>query len=1015
MDATKQCKAFFSNSPTHLLARLAQDLFSANQHPFDKRWILVANKETEHWLRKELIQATSSNIFMGSAIFSSFDTLIKKLFAEVCYSKPRIPDYITLPLFIHDILDKQNFSSSKQVEATFSTSPTYSEVKKLAAIFKKFYTFSQTASQDCPFHREIFTNLQEQFTSIEEVFSQILSSLPDLSSKRSFYIFGYSHLPKHFASFFVQLSHVFPVYFYCLSPSREYFGDLISDRSMDLFWRRSASSEQLSVWEEYIFTDRQDLLANLAHKSQASQNFFVDQEICYDEVFIPPGTQSSLEMIQHRLFYLQPNCPDDLVNKKETITINKALNPSREVNEVFCKVSRLIHEGVDPKDIFILSSRLEKYEPFLKAIFQPHIPIHFTNTLSGSSESLINKFSMLSSLLQSNGDFYCLMQLLLSPHLKTPLENRSFPYLLKRIAELWKTIPLYTKRIQTLADIILEDYPFLEEGGKISQLEIWEVIIPILYEIQSFMDHGESLLKLTYEEHFHYIVTFLESIFTLSGEEVSLIVSLKTTLLPNFSEKLCSHSFFMDFCLDYFKHFHRLSPLYTKPGPYVGSLADLSFIPKGYTFILGANKLSDSQDLASLADNTTSQEEFLFSSNSDEENFHFLQILISTKHELHISYLSSNLDPVLPSDYLKYLRSAVQLTEKSLPTQPYTLDVFSKPQILPSSHKYYYNLALAFCSRKELFPSLFVATQNPSPVIKSISLDRLITSLLNPLALFLESHYAIRISHPKPLQSKEKIFPTQYQLIALWKKNLHKTQEMEIENFLSTYSKHLYSFYDKKIKGWLDSIAQNESCAPYTVIFSSRLFHENIASKQQILSPITLTVENSSIELHGTIEGVCKDGIYICEMKPESGVITEKAEQTMSYLTLQQRLESRIKLAMLKMANILPKSAVIKKIKDWDITQEESDPRDPENYLRLVLTAYLKLQNRPTPLVSAESWSALKSTNATSNLKKAITNKIKDCASSTFWEFQNRIIPDDLIQMDDELRELLLSLISGDA
>ncbi|EPP32258.1 exodeoxyribonuclease V, gamma subunit, partial [Chlamydia psittaci 84-8471/1] len=88
--------------------------------------------------------------------------------------------------------------------------------------------------------------------------------------------------------------YFFPVYFYCFSPSREYFGDLLSDKSIDFLWRQLIDQPNRDAWQHYVLADRQALLANLSHKSQASQNFFLDKEIHYSEVFIPPQETTSL-------------------------------------------------------------------------------------------------------------------------------------------------------------------------------------------------------------------------------------------------------------------------------------------------------------------------------------------------------------------------------------------------------------------------------------------------------------------------------------------------------------------------------------------------------------------------------------------------------------------------------------------------------------------------------------------------------------------------------------------------
>ncbi|EPP36790.1 exodeoxyribonuclease V, gamma subunit domain protein, partial [Chlamydia psittaci 84-8471/1] len=233
------------------------------------------------------------------------------------------------------------------------------------------------------------------------------------------------------------------------------------------------------------------------------------------------------------------------------------------------------------------------------------------------------------------GNLYRLLQLLTHPQLQNPIDPSKTPYLLKKLSSEWEK--LYKgdgTHLQHLGDNILNAYPFVEECGKVSQVELWERILPLLYDLQKFLNLYASNPIKSYEEHCNHILSFLESIFILSPEELSFITSLRNALFPTFSSSECSLNFFTDFCLDFFSRFCANSPVYDKPGPYVGTLGDLSLLPKGYTFILGANKRKQAIDLLDLVDAST-EEELVFSSSEDEENFHFLQTIVSTKHELH--------------------------------------------------------------------------------------------------------------------------------------------------------------------------------------------------------------------------------------------------------------------------------------------------------------------------------------------------------------------------------------------
>ncbi|WP_348663488.1 exodeoxyribonuclease V subunit gamma [Chlamydia vaughanii] len=1014
MNATKHSQAIFSNSPTHLIAKLAEDLFSTYQQPFTKRWILVANTEIGHWLRRELTNATSNHTFMGSAIFSSSDSLVKHLFAEVCHEKLLIPDYITLPLFIHEVLNNIHTHSYPYENQDFFSETSYNSTKKLGSIFKKFYTFSQTPSEKSHYHKDVFAKLNEHFISMDEVFASILSSLKSTPQNRSLHIFGYSHLPKHFATFFTELSHFFPVYFYCFSPSKEYFGDLLSDKVIDFLWRQLANQPYRDAWEHYVLADRQALLANLSHKSQASQNFFLDKEIDYHEVFIPPDETTSLGKLQSNVFHLKPNIPSS-IPKDQTITISKSLNPSREVHEIFLKISSLIHRGVHPEEIFILSSQLETYEVYLRAIFDPHLPLYFTNTESTQAKELKEKFLLLSSILQTQGNLYRLLQLVTHPQLQNPIEINKTPFLLKKLAHEWERI--YKGKgqpIQNICDSILNEYPFVEEYGKVNQIELWERILPLLYDIQKFINlYSETTLQ-TYEQHFTNIITFLESTFNLSSEELSFITSLRNSLFPTFSSFKCSLTFFSDFCLDFFSHFCSHSPIYDKPGPYVGSLGDLSFMPKGYTFILGANKCAQSIDLLDLVDKTVSQEELAFSSSEDEENFHFLQTLISTHYELHISYQSSAHCPALPSAYINYIQEALDLPINNLPTKAYVPSLFSNPTHVHASQAYYYKLAKSFCSTKEPLPSLFQPLDTVQGLPERLSVSQIIKAIFSPLDFFLKSNYHVSLHPPRTLETREKLFPTKNQIVLFWEKHLSHSSEEVAKNYLSDFSKNIFSSYEELITQWLSRVRQDPHTAPYTAIFSSSLFHDNLLEEDKVFSPIPVSFNDKTVYLDAKFCGVFSRGIYLCSIDPTSST-RKTVKKTKSFpeniFEMQNYLKAQIALAMLQQEKVLGNNAIIKNVTSLDSLEDISPSfSDSQTYLNQVLRVYQMMRSTPIPLISSDCWKFLDNPEKFHETVQAtIETDASNPSLSLFWKFHNRDFQDQL-KVSEEQRLLILSL-----
>ncbi|EPP36233.1 exodeoxyribonuclease V subunit gamma [Chlamydia avium] len=1011
MNATKHSQAIFSNSLNHLLAKLAKDLFSTHQQPFTKRWILVANTETGHWLRRELIRATSNRTFMGSMIFSSSDSLVKHLFTEVCQEKTLTPDYITLPLFIHEALNNI-FLTHPIDNQLFSTQPHYAFTKKLGNIFKKFYTFSQIPSRKNRYYKNIISQLISHFPSIQEVFSSIIKALQSMESPNySLHIFGCSNLPQSVVSFFTKLNHFFPVYFYCFSPTQEYFGDLLSDKAIDFLWNRLNNYSNRHAWEQYVLSDRQALLANLSHKSKTIHNFLLDNEIDYCEEFIPPQETTTLGKVQSTIFHLRPSTPLNPEDQDSTLTISTAIHPSREVQEVFSKISLLIHQGVSPREIFILSSQLSTYEVYLKATFSPHLPIYFTHSESSHAKELKEKFLLLSSLLQTQGNLHCLLQILTHPRLQHAVDSQHIPYLWKKISEEWnKTFKKRGKVVQKLGDTFLNDYLFFEESGKINPIELWEKLLPFLYDLQQFIDFYSEDFHRTYEEHVNTIFSFLEATFLLSSHELSYITSLKNAL-SSFSHLKCTLVFFCDFCLDFLSYCCSGSPLYNQPGPYVGSLEDLSLLPKGHTFILGANK-SSSIDFLDLVDSIPGQEELIFSSSEDEENLHFLQILISTKYALHISYLSSPNMPSLPSAYVGYLQDTLCLPIHHLPSKAYFPSLFKEKKLLHTSQEHYYKLAQSFSSIKTPLASLFPSSPVSQKLPEHLDIAEIVQALISPLDFFLKSNYQISLRPPHVLKTHDKLFPTKSDIFAIWENYLTSTDNQLTQNYLSEFSKKIFISHEDFINQWLIKIHSDSLKSPYSVIFSSSLFHD-LHDRDILLPPLSLSWNNSKIHLHGKLSGVFSYGIYLCSLDPSPLSKTKRKIHSVipeTTLDLQNYLQAQISLAMLQYSGILNSQAAIYRVHSLDA--QEIIPAafsDPQEYLNRILCVYHLMQEYPIPLVSPECWQALTDGEALhKTIHKVIAADIHNPSLSIFWKFHNRASSNFIIS--EEQRLLILSL-----
>lgn len=997
MNELSHSQATFSNYPEVLLAKLAQDLFSINQTPMTKRWILVPSSDTDHWLRRELVKASSNHIFMGTHIFASFDAFVKYLFTGTRLADLSTPDHITLPLHIYNLLRETSFNSSSEVS--------YVHLQKLSSLFKKFYSFSQEPTTNNPYYKQIFAQLKTAYTPLETIFSSILAHPPKYPC--SLHIFGYPQLPQHVASFFVALGKHFPVHFYCFSPSAAYFGDLLSDKAMARLSSKIPEPYQ-ETWEKYILTDRLALLANLAHRSQSLQNFFLDYSVPYEELFQPYEKTSSLHIVKDSFFHLQPIDKELFAKSPQTIFVRQAPSALREVHQIFSIISQLLHSGVPTEEIFIVSSNLAKYEPLLKGVFEPHLPLYLTKTEKSQTRELKNKLLLVVAFLFSKDSLHDLLRLLSHPDLVVPLETTKLRFLSYKLSSYWKSLSKKAPPLTQLIHRILDEYPFIDDSGEVNEVETWETVIPLLDALQQIVAHYADSKEKTYELHSQQIFLALEKIFLLSAEEHALLVSLSRTLQP-FAQASCPLTIFIEFCLDFLSHIPGHSQLYNQPGPFVGSLNSLSLIPKGYTFILGANKKDLSLDTSFLIDPSLMQEDFFFSSTEDEDNLHFLQTLVSTKHQLHISYLSSSKNPALPCSALKHLLDAVPIQEENLSGKLYAKENFSITP-LHQSYQVFYRMAQATPAQNKA-PSLFTqATTKPTPT--HLSLKHLIKAFKDPLNFFLHAQHNLSF-HPRTIFSKaEKVFPSAYDAKAFWDYQLSSRSPSPTTNYLSTFTESLYTQTQEAINKRVASLRQDLSLAPFSVVFSDQLFHDLNSPHDKRLPPLVLSLPEHNVSLQGEIRGACSQGVYLFSMLPDEAFRKARTSPAIpkNSFELETYLEAYLSLAILQAAHLLPKEATILRVSFHDIEPISPPFSSPEEYLIRAINLYNHLQNNAIPLPSAQAWEYMKKIDSASDSIKKLLDGEEDPLTSSFWLFHNRDTEEICSGLSKDMLSQLLSL-----
>ncbi|EPP32846.1 exodeoxyribonuclease V, gamma subunit domain protein, partial [Chlamydia psittaci 84-8471/1] len=378
---------------------------------------------------------------------------------------------------------------------------------------------------------------------------------------------------------------------------------------------------------------------------------------------------------------------------------------------------------------------------------------------------------------------------------------------------------------------------------------------------------------------------------------------------------------------------------------------------------------------------------------------------------------SSAHNPALPSAYINYLQEALQLPVSHLPTKAYTPSLFAKTTLVHTSQEHHYKLAQAFCSKKDPLPSLFHTPDTTPDLPDHVSVSQIIKAIFSPLDFFLQSNYQISLRSPTVLESREKLFPTKKQIMLFWENHLSNTSEDSTYNYLSSFSKDIFTYYDDLISQWLNNVRLNALTAPYTVLFSSLLFHDHLADQDKVLSPVAITLNNSELYLHGNFSGVFSKGIYLCSIDPTAKT-RKTVRKTKSILEnssdMKNYLKAYIAIAMLQKSGVLSEDAVIRNILSQDVFEDLPLPfSNPDDYLHQVLRVYQMMRDFPIPLISSDCWKFLDNSEKFHEaIRTAIEADANNPSLSTFWKFHNRDYKEQFT-VSEEQRLQILSLFKG--
>jgi len=427
-------KVVYSNNMVQLAAQLAEMQQSHPLPPLETETVIVQSNELSRWLSLFLAQQHGIASYIDFPYPSAY---IWSLFRQLLPNVPQNSDFSTdvMTWRVYELLPLcQSQSGFEAIDAYLGeytdSLKLYGLAHRIADTFDQYLMYRPdwlqswergdtphwqarlwqmlTAGNNKPMHRaNLLLQLQEYLSSIEQ--------RPALLPAR-ITIFGISALPPVYMDLFALMAQHCDVTLFFLSPSVEYWGDLIDPKTK--IQRSSCSPEQV----DYL-TSGHPLLSSLGKQGQEFfeqlQNYQPEEQ----SLFMPPDNDSLLGQLHADIYRLQngENGQDKspIVCEDDSIRVHACHSPMREIEILHDQLLDLFerHAELSPTDVVVMTPDIDLYTPWIDAVFgcaqhDHFIPYGIADSGIALQTPIITAFNNLLRLPPSRFDVETVMALL---------------------------------------------------------------------------------------------------------------------------------------------------------------------------------------------------------------------------------------------------------------------------------------------------------------------------------------------------------------------------------------------------------------------------------------------------------------------------------------------------------------------------------------------------------------------------------------------------------------------------
>jgi exodeoxyribonuclease V gamma subunit len=418
-----------SNSMERLADALAEAVRRPLANVLAPECIAVPSAGMERWLALELssrlgVWANPAFPFPGKLVESLLTALLDQSAVEAEVFAPQRTQFAIARL-IAELAPRPEF---RAVGAYLEQDPSIGRRLVLAAriadVFDHYVTYrpelvlAWQRGRESHWQAELFRALEAQLAA-PHMAARVQAAQHALEAGQGavdqiperIHVFGVSTLPPQYLQLLAAVAEQREVHLYVLSPSREYFGDLRSERERSRALRRAPESDSSQARDAF---ESHALLASLGRHSREFQELiealpYAEREV---DLYRDPGEDTLLHALQSDMLWLRDRSADAAARRPldpadDSIAIHACHGPMRELEVLHDQLLALISDrGIEPHEIIVLTPDIASYAPVVEAVFaqsegRTRIPFRVADRSLRSSYAVLSAFDALLAVFES--------------------------------------------------------------------------------------------------------------------------------------------------------------------------------------------------------------------------------------------------------------------------------------------------------------------------------------------------------------------------------------------------------------------------------------------------------------------------------------------------------------------------------------------------------------------------------------------------------------------------------------